>query len=109
MSGAGPSRPSDVGLAGERTTLAWTRLGLTLLGIPAAVLAYAAGRSWLAFGAAVVAMVLGLGVLVGSLRRQRADPDHVAQGSLAPAALMIVITGACVVMLTLSGAALVLL
>ena len=32
--------PSDVGLAGERTTLAWTRLGLALLGIPAAIMAY---------------------------------------------------------------------
>ena len=53
MSGASPSRPSDAGLAGERTTLAWTRLGLALLGIPAGVLAYAAGRSLLAFAAAV--------------------------------------------------------
>ncbi len=109
MSSAGPSRPSDTGLAGERTTLAWTRLGLTLLGIPGAILAYSAGRSWLAFSAAAVALVLGLGVLVGSLRRQRTDPDHVANGTLTSAAPMIVVTCACVVMLTISGVVLVLL
>lgn len=109
MSGASPSRPSDVGLAGERTTLAWTRLGLTLLGIPAAVLAYAAGRSLLAFVAAIVAMVLGLVVLVVSLRRQRTDPAHVADGTLTPAASLVVATGACVVMLGVSSAFLVVL
>ena len=68
------SGPSDPGLAGERTTLAWARMGLTLLGVPAALLAYASGRNELAVAAAAVAMVLGLGVLVGSVRRQRVEP-----------------------------------
>ena len=107
MSGARPSRPSDAGLAGERTTLAWTRLGLTLLGIPAAVLAYAAGRSVLAFVAAMVAMALGLVVLVVSLRRQRTEPEHVADGTLTPAASLVVATCACIVMLAVSSAFLV--
>lgn len=102
------ARPSDVGLAGERTTLTWTRMGLSLLGIPSGLLAYAAGRDWLAFAAAVVAAVLGLGVLVGSLRRQRVGPGGIAAGSLAPAAVMIILTGSCAVMLSLSGAILVL-
>lgn len=102
MSGTSPSRPSDAGLAGERTTLAWTRLGLTLLGIPAAILAYSAGRSALAFAAAAVAMVMGLAVLVGSLRRQRTEPEHVADGTLVPAASLIVVTCACVLTLAIS-------
>jgi uncharacterized membrane protein YidH (DUF202 family) len=100
--------PSDPGLAGERTTLAWTRMGLTLLGIPAALLAYSSGRNELAVVAAAVAMVLGLGVLVGSVRRQRVEPGVIPSGSLVPAARLILLTGACVLMLNISGGILVL-
>jgi uncharacterized membrane protein YidH (DUF202 family) len=107
MSDFRPARPSDTGLAGERTTLAWVRMGLTLLGLPSALLAYSAGRSWLAFSAALVAALLGLGVLVGSLRMQRVGPDVIPSGSLAPAAAMILLTGWCAVMLGMSGALLV--
>ncbi len=90
MSGALPSQPSDVGLAGERTTLAWTRMGLTLLGVPSAVLAYAVGRNELAIAAAASALALGLGVLVVSLRRQRTEPERIAEGTLFRAATLIV-------------------
>jgi Domain of unknown function (DUF202) len=100
--------PSDPGLAGERTTLAWVRMGLTLLGVPAALLAYASGRNELAVVAAAVAMVLGLGVLVGSVRQQRVEPGVIPSGSLVPAARLILLTGACVLMLTISGGILVL-
>ena len=83
-------------------------MGLTLLGVPAAVLAYASGRNAIAVAAAVVAMVLGLAVLVGSVRRQRVGPDVIPSGSLVPAARLIVLTGACVLMLSISGGILVL-
>ncbi len=102
------SGPSDSGLAGERTTLAWTRMGLTLLGLPSALLAFSAGRSWLAFSASVLAAVLGLGVLVGSLRRQRVAPHVIPAGSLVPAGRMILLTGACSVTLAVASAVLVL-
>jgi hypothetical protein len=108
MSADPASRPSDPGLAGERTTLAWARMGLTLLGIPAALLAYASGRNELAVAAAAVAIVLGLGVLVGSVRRQRVPPDVIPSGSLVPAARLILLTGACVLMLNVAGGILVL-
>ena len=108
MSPGAVSGPSDPGLAGERTTLAWARMGLTLLGVPAALLAYASGRNELAVAAAAVAMVLGLGVLVGSVRRQRVEPGVIPSGSLVPAARLILLTGACVLMLNISGGILVL-
>ena len=106
--GKAAAGPSDAGLAGERTSLAWTRLALTLLGIPAAMLAYSAGRSWVAFAAAGVSMALGLGVLVGSLRRQRVEPGVIPAGVLAPAVPLILLTGGCVLALTISGGILVL-
>lgn len=83
-------------------------MGLTLLGVPAAVLAYASGRNELAVAAAAVAMVLGLAVLVSSVRRQRVEPGVIPSGSLAPAARLILLTGACVLTLNISGAILVL-
>ena len=108
MSAGAVSGPSDPGLAGERTTLAWARMGLTLLGVPAALLAYASGRNELAVAAAAAAMVLGLAVLVGSVRRQRVEPGVISSGSLVPAARLILLTGACVLMLNISGGILVL-
>lgn len=78
-------------------------MGLTLLGIPSGMLAFSAGRNWLAFAGAGIAAVLGLGVLVGSLRRQRVAPDVIPAGSLAPAAAMILLTGACAVVLSVTG------
>ena len=102
------SGQSDVGLAGERTTLAWSRLGMTLLGIPAAMLGYSAGRNWLAFAAAALAAVLGLAVLVNSLRNQRVAPGVIPHGVLQPATTLILLTGGCVAALSLCGAILVL-
>jgi hypothetical protein len=72
------------------------------------MLAYASGRNELAVAAAAVAMVLGLGVLVGSVRRQRVQPGVIPSGSLVPAARLILMTGACVLMLNISGGILVL-
>ena len=110
MLGAGASadRPSDAGLAGERTSLAWSRMGLTLLGVPTALLAYSAGRDLVAFGAAGVAFLLGLVMLVISLRRPRVDPDAISSGRLRAAGSLVLLTGASVLMLELSGAILIL-
>jgi hypothetical protein len=88
--------------------LAWARMGLTLLGVPAALLAYSAGRSALAVVAAIIAMVFGLGVLVGSVRRPRVEPGVIPAGSLVPAVRLILLTGACVLMLNVTGGILIL-
>jgi hypothetical protein len=89
--------------------LAWSRMGLTLLGLPSALMAYSAGRSALAVAAAATALVLGLGVLVGSVRLPRVQPGVIPGGSLVPAARLILLTGACVLMLTITGGILVLI
>jgi len=52
--------------------------------------------------------VLGLGVLVGSVRRQRVPPGVIPGGSLVPAARLILLTGACVLMLNVTGGILIL-
>jgi hypothetical protein len=83
-------------------------MGLTLLGLPAALLAYASGRNELAVVAAAVAMGLGLAVLVGSVRRQRVEPGVIASGSLVPPATLILLTAASVLMLNLTAVVLVL-
>lgn len=104
-----PVGPSDPGLAAERTSLAWTRIGLTLFGLPGAIMAYAAGNAWVAFGAAALAAALGLTTLTLSLRRRRAHPGMVAHGGLAPAGLAVAVTGTSVVLLAVAALDLVLL
>lgn len=104
---SGPDRASDPGLAGERTSLAWLRLGLTLLAVPTAMLAYYTEGSALAIAATVLAAGLGLGTLVASLRIQRVAPGALAQGSIRPAAVLVGLTGGCVLLLAIAAAALV--
>lgn len=58
-----PPAPSDPGLAGERTSLAWSRMGMSLLALPGAVAAYAAQHSLISACAAALAGVLGLALL----------------------------------------------
>ncbi len=108
----GPAVPgrgvSDPGLAGERTSLAWARMGMTLLAVPSGVLAYSAGHAWVAFGAAAVAAILGMGLLVVSVRRQRATPGMVERGSLQLAQRQVLLTTGCVLMLAVASVDLVL-
>lgn len=104
----GPTGPSDPGLAAERTSLAWARIGLTLIGIPSAVMAYAVGHEWVAFGAAALAATLGLGTLTLSLRRQRASAGMVERGDLSLASSRVVVTGAATMLLAVAALDLVL-
>lgn len=82
-------------------------MGLTLLGLPSALLAYSAGRSLLAFVAAAIAAGLGLTLLVTSLIRQRAEPGMVHTRESHLAASQVVLTAACVGLLNISALALV--
>ena len=102
-----PERPSDPGLAGERTSLAWLRLGLALLAVPTAMLAYYTEGSALAIGATVLAAALGLSTLVASLRFQRVAPGSLAEGAIRPAIVLVSLTGGCVLLLAIAAAALV--
>lgn len=97
-----PTGPSDPGLAGERTTLAWSRIGLSLLALPSAIMVYATGSSWLAVLASAFAAVLGLVVLTISLRRQRAAPGMLQSRSLRLPADQVILSGACVLLLSVS-------
>jgi uncharacterized membrane protein YidH (DUF202 family) len=102
-----PDRASDPGLAGERTSLAWLRLGLALLGVPIAMVAYYTQGSALAVSAAAVAAVLGLGILVSSVRTQRVAPGSLVEGSIRPPVGRVALTGTCVLLLAVAAAALV--
>lgn len=90
------SRPSDAGLAGERTMLAWSRLGMTLLGLPSALFAYAATQHVLAAAAAAVAAVAGLSLLTLSVRRQRVTPGFVVAAETPLAVGQVALTAVCV-------------
>ena len=77
-----PRRPdrSDDGLAGERTSLAWTRIGLTLVAVPTGLAAYSASASRsVTLVSATLAAGAGLWLLVRSLRAPRAEPDMVGR------------------------------
>ena len=83
--------------------LAWTRLGMTLLGLPSALFAYAATRQALAAGSAAAAAGAGLALLVVSVRRQRVLPGFVGQGGIPVAGNQIALTAVCVLSLALAS------
>ena len=88
--------------------LAWARMGLTLVGVPSALMAYSAGHQWVAFGASALAACLGLFLLTLSLRTQRTRPSMVEHGDLRTASERIIVTAAAVGMLSIAGLDLVL-
>ena len=101
--------PSDQGLAGERTSLAWARIGLSLLAVPGGILAYAAGRELVvALLAAVFATGTGLALLVVALRRQRAAEGMVARRESVLAADMVVLAATTIVLVDVAGLGLIL-
>jgi hypothetical protein len=96
--------PSDAGLGGERTTLAWSRLGMALLALPAGLVAHAAAFGLVpALVVASVAAAAGLTLLVMSLRRQRAPAAMLAVGEPVVAARQVVLAGATVSTLGLAA------
>jgi uncharacterized membrane protein YidH (DUF202 family) len=100
--------PSDPGLAGERTTLAWARIGLSLLAVPGGILAYAAGRELVvAVLAATFATVTGLALLVVALRRQRAAAGMVDRRDRVLAADMVMLAAATIVLVDVAGLSLI--
>lgn len=102
--------PSDPGLAGERTSLAWARIGLSLLAVPAGLVTYAVGRDQvLTLTLAAAALLAGLWVLVLSLRRQRAAAGMVERRDPVLAARMVLAAGATVLLVDAAGVVLVLL
>lgn len=101
--------PSDVGLAGERTSLAWTRIGLSLVALPTALAAHAAGASLpVSLVSAGVAALVGLWLLVRSLRRPRAQPSMVGRGSVVLDAPRVMLAGVTVVLIGVASLSLVL-
>lgn len=83
--------------------LAWSRLGMTLLGLPSALFAYAAARHVIAAGSAVVAAVAGLSLLTVSVRRQRVHPDLMHAGRVPLAAGQVLLTTVCVLGLAVTS------
>lgn len=115
MAPGSPSVPSrhpgrsDDGLAGERTSLAWTRIGLTLVAVPTGLAAYSAGASLaVSLVAATLAAGVGLWLLVRSLRAPRAEPDMVGRRLPVVAGQRVMLATATVVLIGVASLALVL-
>lgn len=109
MARTSPTGPSDPGLAGERTSLAWARIGLALLAVPSGLVAYAVGRGVpVTLVTSVLATITGLGLLVSSLRRQRAEQDMVGRGGSVLASRQVLLAAATVVLVNVAGLELVL-
>jgi hypothetical protein len=83
--------------------LAWSRLGMTLLGLPSALFAYAATQHVLAAVAASVAALAGLSLLTVSLRRQRVSPGFVTAGDTPLAVGQVGLTAVCVLGLAVTS------
>jgi len=106
---AGSTGPSDPGLAGERTTLAWARIGLSLLAVPSGLLAYAFGRELVpALVASGLAAGTGLVLLVTSLRRQRAAAGMVQRRDRVLAANQVILAATTIVLVDVAGLLLIL-
>jgi uncharacterized membrane protein YidH (DUF202 family) len=100
---------SDAGLAGERTSLAWTRIGLTIVAVPTGLAAYAAGTSLtVALVSATLAAGVGLWLLVTSLRTPRAEPDMVGRKAVVVDAQRVLLATTTVVLIAVASLALVL-
>lgn len=100
---------SDDGLAGERTSLAWTRIGLTLVAVPTGLVAYSASASWsVTLVSATLAAGVGLWLLVRSLRAPRAAPDMVGRRLMVVDGQRVVLATATVALIGVSALALVL-
>jgi uncharacterized membrane protein YidH (DUF202 family) len=107
--GPTPVGPSDGGLAGERTSLAWIRVGLALVAVPAGLAGYAFDRSLgLTLVASSLAAVVGLGLLVLALRRPRTAPDMVARAAVVIDGARVVLATATVVLISVASLAIVL-
>jgi uncharacterized membrane protein YidH (DUF202 family) len=106
---ADTSGPSDPGLAGERTTLAWARIGLSLLAVPSGLFAYAVGQEVVpALLAAAFAAGVGLALLVVSLRRQRAAAGMVQRRDRVLAAGQVTLAATTVILIDVTGLLLIL-
>jgi hypothetical protein len=108
--GASDGGPSDVGLAGERTALAWSRLAMALLAVPTGLLGYAYGRGLgVALLLATAAAGAGLVLLVLSLRRPRAPATMLTAEQSVLAARQVVLATVTVVLVGLAALGVVLL
>lgn len=100
---------SDIGLSGERTSLAWTRIGLALVAVPAGLAAYSVQASLLiSTVASTLATAAGLLLLVSSLRAPRAETDMVGQRLSVVDGRRVLLAGVVVVLIGVASLALVL-
>ncbi len=102
--------PSDVGLAGERTSLAWSRLAMALLAVPTGLVGYSYRQGLApALLLAAAAAVAGLVLLVLSLRRPRTPAAMLSATTSVLAARQVVLAAVTVVLVALAALAVVLL
>lgn len=99
---------SDIGLSGERTSLAWTRIGLSLVAVPSGLAAYSVGRTLvLTIVCAVLAAAVGIWLLLRSLRRPRTGRDIVERRVAVVDASRVVLAALSVLLIGMASLALV--